>query len=197
VTGTTLLGRVDAVVIGTSAGGVEALGEILPALPAVCVPIVVVLHLPRDQRSLLPEIFQSRCAAAVCEAEDKQPLEAGKVYFAPPNYHLLIDDGPQLALSADDLVNFSRPSIDVLFESAIDVYGERLAAILLTGANQDGAAGLAAVAGAGGIAIVQDPAEAQVSTMVESALARTSDVLVLRLAAIAQVMQTLDAGGPS
>ena len=85
------------------------------------------------------------------EAQDKEPVEPGTVYFAPPDYHLLVDDGPQLALSADELVHFSRPSIDVLFESAADVYGERLLGIILTGANEDGAAGLAAVHRAGGI----------------------------------------------
>ena len=123
--------------IGTSAGGVEALSRILPVLPpALAVPILIVIHLPRERDSLLPQIFQPKCARPVREAEDKEPIAPGTVYFAPPDYHLLVDAGPQLALSSDPLVNFSRPSIDVLFESAADTFGERLAAVLLTGANQ-------------------------------------------------------------
>ncbi len=98
----------------------------------------------------------------VREAQDKEPWSPAPVYFAPPDYHLLIDRGPQLALSADDLVNFSRPSVDVLFESAADVYGDRLLGIILTGASEDGAAGLDAVRRAGGRTVVQQPDTAQV-----------------------------------
>jgi two-component system chemotaxis response regulator CheB len=196
MTATTLRGRVDAIVIGASAGGVEALSAILPALPAGSVPVFVVMHIPRDHRSLLPEIFQGRTAATVVEAQDKEPIRPGTVYVAPPNYHLLIDDGPHVALSTDDLVNFSRPSIDVLFESAADVYGARLAAIVLTGASSDGATGLGRIARAGGVAIVQDPREAQVATMVESALTQAPAALRLRLADIAQLLQTLNVDVP-
>ena len=193
MTAASLRGRVDAVVIGTSAGGVEALSRILPALPpALAVPILIVIHLPRDRDSLLPQIFQPKCARPVCEAEDKEPIAPGTVYFAPPDYHLLVDAGPQLALSSDPLVNFSRPSIDVLFESAADTFGERLAAVLLTGANHDGAAGLEAVHRAGGVTVVQDPADAQVPVMVESALRRTAADFVLTLTQIERLLETLD-----
>jgi two-component system chemotaxis response regulator CheB len=188
-----LAGRVGAVVIGASAGGVEALSVILPALPATFrPPVFVVLHLPRERPSLLTNIFQPRCAVPVREAEDKEPIEAGTVYFAPPDYHLLIERDGTLALSRDDLVNFSRPSIDVLFESAAEVYGARLLGVILTGANSDGAAGLAAVRSAGGIAVVQDPAEAQAAAMAEAALARTAVDYVLPLRDIAALLRTID-----
>jgi two-component system chemotaxis response regulator CheB len=174
-----LADRVDAVVIGTSAGGVEALSVLLPALPARSrAAVIVVIHLPRERPSLLVDIFRPMCRATVVEAEDKQPLEPGTIYFAPPDYHLLIDRGPSLvaqsfaphlALSADDPVNYSRPSIDVLFESAADVYGPRLAGIVLTGANQDGAAGLVAIKRAGGVALIQSEASAQATLMPLSA----------------------------
>jgi two-component system chemotaxis response regulator CheB len=173
MTAVDLANRVDAVVIGTSAGGVEALGQLLPALPATLrVPVFIVVHLPRERPSLLAEIFQPRCAASIREADDKDRVQPGVVYFAPPDYHMLVDVGPQVALSADEPVNFSRPSVDALFESAADVYGARLLAVLLTGASSDGAAGIEAVQRAGGLTMVQRPDETQVPTMVESALAR-------------------------
>jgi two-component system, chemotaxis family, protein-glutamate methylesterase/glutaminase len=180
------------VVIGTSAGGVDALSALLPALPADAQPAVfVVIHLPRERPSLLADLFGAKCAAPVREAQDKEPVEPGTVYFAPPDYHLLLDAGPQLALSADELVNFSRPSVDVLFESAADVYGPRLLGVVLTGASQDGAAGLAAVQRAGGRAVVQRPDTAQVPLMAEAALQRTPSAAVLSLAEIADLLAAL------
>lgn len=188
-----LSGRVDAIVIGASAGGIDALMTLLPALGAsVAIPIFIVLHLPRDRPSLLPEIFTPKCRLVVCEAQDKEPVRPGTVYFAPPDYHLLIDAGPTLALSSDELVNYSRPSIDVLFESAADVYGPRLLGIILTGANEDGAAGLAAVSDAGGITIVQQPHSAQVKPMVLSALKSNPTSHVLALEDISALLATLD-----
>jgi len=188
--------EVDAIVIGTSAGGVEALSVVLPALPAgVRAPVFVVLHLPRARPSLLVEIFSPRCALVVREAEDKQPVEPGTVYFAPPDYHLLIDEGPTVALSADEAVHFSRPSIDVLFESAADKYGERLLGIILTGASEDGASGLDAVRRAGGCTVVQQPQNAQASLMTEAALKRGPVDFVLPLERIADLLRTLD-GNP-
>jgi two-component system, chemotaxis family, protein-glutamate methylesterase/glutaminase len=118
-------------------------------------------------------------------------VQPGTVYFAPPDYHLLLDKGPQLALSVDELVNFSRPSIDVLFESAADVYAERLMGIILTGGNQDGSAGLAAIARSGGVTIVQEPSSAQEPLMVLSALKRSSPDFVLSLDDIAALLRTL------
>jgi two-component system, chemotaxis family, protein-glutamate methylesterase/glutaminase len=186
---------VDAIVIGTSAGGVDALSTVLPAIPAAFGGAVfVVLHLPPDRPSLLVDIFARKCALRVREAEDKEPVVPGTIYFAPPDYHLLVDRGPELALSADERVNYSRPSIDVLFESAADVYGSRLLGAILTGASEDGAAGLEAVQRAGGITIVQEPSTAQSPFMIESALRRAAGHRVLTLEAIAEWFRTATAG---
>jgi two-component system chemotaxis response regulator CheB len=188
-------GNVDGVVIGASAGGVEALSILLPALPAELRPAVfVVIHLPRERPSLLVDIFGPRCRVEVREAQDKEPVAAGTVYFAPPDYHMLVDEGPQLALSSDDLVNFSRPSIDVLFESAAEVYGDRLLGIILTGASEDGSAGLEAVYLAGGWTVVQQPSTAHAPFMVESAIRRSPVDFVLPIEDIARLLQTLDRG---
>jgi two-component system chemotaxis response regulator CheB len=188
----TLQGRIDAIVIGASAGGVEALSILLPALSAgLRAPLIIVLHLPRERPSLLAGIFAPKCALQVKEAEDKMRVEPGTVYFAPPDYHLLLDDGPQFALSIDELVHFSRPSIDVLFESAADIYAERLMGIILTGANDDGAAGLAAVHRAGGVTLVQEPGSAQAPLMALAALKRTAADFVLPLEEIASLLNVL------
>lgn len=187
--------RVDAVVIGGSAGAVEALCLLLPAVPATTrQPLFVVLHLPRDRPSLLAQVFSPRCARPVREAQDKEPIEPGTVYVAPPDYHLLVDAGPQICLSVDDVVHFSRPSIDVLFESAADYYGERLLGIILTGANEDGAEGLAAVQRCGGVAVVQHPQDAQASFMLTAAVNRSPTAFVLSLAEIASLLGTLQPG---
>src|SRR5262245_11044854 len=151
-----------AIVIGASAGAVEALSAILPELPEdFRLPIMVVVHVPPDRRNRMAELLDARCRVAVREAVDKEPIEAGTVYFAPPDYHLLVERERTLSLSIDEPVLFSRPAIDVLFESAADAYGAHLMAIILTGANHDGASGARAVAEAGGTVIVQDPHEAQ------------------------------------
>jgi two-component system chemotaxis response regulator CheB len=183
---------IHAVVIGASAGGVQALSMLLPALPAdTAASVFVVVHLPGDRDSLLTEVFTRKCALQVREAQDKEPVAPGTVYFAPANYHLLLDDGPQLALSVDDLVHHSRPSIDVLFESAADVYRDGLLGIILTGANEDGTDGLLAVHNAGGITAVQEPGTAQSPQMVVSALNRFPPDHVLPLERIALLLGTL------
>lgn len=188
--------RIGAIVIGASAGGVDALSTLLPALRAQSTaPVFIVLHLPREKPSLLADIFAVKCARPVREAQDKEPVAPGTIYFAPPDYHLLIDRSrrlaPSLALSIDGLVNFSRPAIDVLFESAADVYGECLLGIVLTGGNHDGAVGLAAVQQAGGQTIVQDPADAQLSFMPEAALERVTPTAVMPLAPLAALFASL------
>ncbi|MDR6395095.1 chemotaxis protein CheB [Herbaspirillum seropedicae] len=190
---------IEAIVIGASAGGVEALSEILPALRrGAAVATMVVLHLPRERPSLLAQIFADRCRQPVVEAQDKEPAQAGVIHFAPPDYHLLVDrseDGPILAMSNDELVNYSRPAIDVLFESAADVYGPRLLGILLTGGNHDGAAGMQAIARAGGVTVVQSPQQAQVPYMPAQALAMGNIDYVLTLQQIADLLRTLGASG--
>jgi two-component system chemotaxis response regulator CheB len=190
--GATAFDRIEALVIGASAGGVDALLTLLPALPARCkVPVMIVLHLPRHQPSALIEIFAPRCALPVREADDKEPIVPGTVYFAPPDYHLLVDQGPALALSTDEPVNYSRPAIDVLFESAADFYGPTLGGIVLTGANADGAAGLAAVRRAGGVTIVQQPDTAATSMMPQAALEAGPVDFVLPLDGIARLLRSL------
>jgi two-component system chemotaxis response regulator CheB len=187
-----LRGDIEAVVIGASAGGVQALSVLLPALPAhALVAILIVLHLPRDRPSLLADVFAQKCSLDVLEAQDKEPIVPGTVYFAPANYHLLVDQGPQLALSVDDLVHHSRPSIDVLFESAAEVYGNRLLGIILTGANEDGAQGLASVHDSGGVTVVQEPATAHAPQMILSALKLRPPDHVLSLDGIAAMLSTL------
>ena len=194
--------HVDAVVIGASMGGVEALGRVLPALPGDAkVAVFVVLHLPRDRTSLLADIFAPLCALSVQEAEDKAPALPGNIYFAPPDYHLLINDerlpgehGPSLLLSVDDPVHFARPSIDVLFESAADVYGARLLGIILTGANADGADGLKTVHDAGGFTVVQDPDAAMAALMPEAARQRHAVDAVLSLDEISGLLRQLGGG---
>ncbi len=122
-----LAGRVDAVVIGASAGGIEALAVLLPALPAgLRPPVIIVLHLPRDRPACWRKYLRASARCRFAKRKTRNRLAPGTVYFAPTNYHLLVDSGPQLALSADDPVHHSRPSIDVLFESAAEIYGGRL-----------------------------------------------------------------------
>lgn len=174
---------VRAIAIGASAGGVEALLTILSGLPtSFKVPIVVVLHQSEDRDSVLAEVFAGRTRLRTLQASDKQALEPGCLYFAPPGYHLLLEADRSFSLSCDAPVHFSRPSIDVFFESAADALRARLAAVLLTGANEDGAAGTARVARLGGLTVVQDPAEASSPEMPQAALdAHTPDfVLPLR-----------------
>lgn len=162
---------IQAVAIGASAGAVQALLAILPALPAsFSLPVLVVVHVPPDRTNVLAPLFQSKCRIRVKEAEDKEPIEGGVIYFAPSDYHLLVETDRTLALSSDEAVNYSRPSIDVLFESAADAYGEGLLGVILTGANNDGAAGLRALVAVGGVAIVEDPHEAYASAMPSAAL---------------------------
>jgi two-component system chemotaxis response regulator CheB len=185
---------VDAVVVGGSAGAIDALAALLPALPRdFALPVVVVVHLPRQRPSSLAEALAYRCALPVVEAEDKEPLRAGVVHVAPPDYHLLVD-GASLALSVDAAVNHSIPAIDVLFESAVAAYGARVAGVVLSGANDDGAGGLAAIAAAGGPTFVQDPAEASVAYMPAAAIAACPTARVAPAGVIAAALAALATG---
>jgi two-component system chemotaxis response regulator CheB len=186
------MSHIEGIVIGGSAGAVEALDWLLPALPrGFPAAVFVVLHLPRERPSVLAEIFAAKCAVPIEEAEDKEPVRPGTVYFAPPDYHLLIEQGPSLALSVDDPVNYSRPSVDVLFESAADIYGRSLMGIVLSGGSADGAAGLAAVRSAGGLTVVQEPRSAAVPLMTMSAIERCSVDYVLPLAEMAALLRRI------
>lgn len=185
--------RIAAIAIGASAGGIEALGQLLPSLPSTLpVPVFIVQHLPRERPSLLVEIYAPRCQLAVREALDKERPEPGTIYFAPPDYHLLVDHGPQLSLSIDEPVHYSRPSIDVLFESVAEVYRGTALGLVLTGGNGDGAAGLAAIQRAGGLTVVEHPDTAQVSMMPAAALRRVIPDFILPLDEVCSLMQSLD-----
>jgi two-component system chemotaxis response regulator CheB len=174
------LPAVDAIVVGASAGGVEALLKIFRLLPkGYRLPIITVLHLPDERRSLLADVFSAHVPIPVKEAADKEPIAPGTLYFAGPGYHLSVEADLSLSLSQEERVFFSRPSIDILFESAADAYDSRLAGVLLTGANNDGAQGMARIKEYGGLTVVQDPAGALVRTMPDAALAlRTPDFLL-------------------
>lgn len=178
--------RVDIVVVGGSTGALQALESFLRSLPLTWrLPIAVVVHLPRQVPSGLPAVLSTFSPIPVIQAEDKQPIAPGTIYVGPPDYHLLVDDGARLALSVDEPVKFSIPSIDVLFESAAASCGPHVGAIMLSGASDDGAAGLAAICAAGGVAIVQRPAEAAVATMPLAALDRCPTAAVLNASEMA------------
>lgn len=183
----------EAVVVGASAGGVQALLQIFSGLGAdYRLPIVAVLHLPDDRRSQLAEVFQQRLGIRVKEADDKETLQGGTLYFATAGYHLLIENDRSFSLSREEPQHFSRPSIDVLFETAADVFGPALVGVLLTGANEDGAQGMATIKHCGGLTVVQDPADAQVPTMPEAALALAPADFVLPLPGIQALLAELN-----
>ncbi|SFA93065.1 CheB methylesterase [Pseudomonas sp. NFIX10] len=184
---------IEAIVVGASAGGVEALLRVFGHLrKGFGLPILAVLHLPDERNSQLASVLGHRLAVPVEEARDKQDIAPGTLYVATPGYHLSVEADRCLSLSLEDPVHHSRPSIDVLFESAADVYGEKLLAVVLTGANGDGARGLAKVRALGGITVVQDPAEAQVATMPEAALALHEPDHILTLQGIGQLLAGLE-----
>ncbi len=181
-----------ALAIGGSAGGLDALTQILPGLPADApLAVFIVLHVRRQRPSILADIVASHCGMEVHEAEDKEPVRPGVVYVAPPDYHLMIAEGPSIALSVDEAIHYSRPSIDALFETAAEHYGPALAGIVLSGANADGAAGLAAIERNGGHVFVQSPATAQAREMVEAAVAATRAPAVMPPDALAPAIMAL------
>jgi two-component system, chemotaxis family, protein-glutamate methylesterase/glutaminase len=166
---------IDAVVIGASAGGVEALNYLLPALPrGFAATVLVVVHVRQGKPSLLPDLFAQRCELNVVEPFDKDVIAPGTIYFAPPGYHMMVEAeggaAPSIALSVDPPVRFSRPSVDVLFETAAHAYGERVLGIVLSGANDDGARGARAILDAGGECWAQDPNTAFAQAMPQAAL---------------------------
>jgi two-component system chemotaxis response regulator CheB len=184
---------IAAVVIGASAGGVGALLKLLPGLPKRFGPAVVaVLHVPEKRQSQLADVFAQRMALPVREAADKEPLTSGTLYFAGSGYHLSVESDHCFSLSCEAPHNFARPSIDVLMESAADAYGPALLGILLTGANHDGAAGMAAIGRAGGLTVVQDPDDAEVDTMPKEAIRLRRPDLVLPLEAIHTLLLKLE-----
>ena len=187
---------IEAIAIGASAGAVQALSRILPELPTdYPLPVLVVVHVPPDRTNMLVPLFQSKCQISVREAEDKEPILPGVVYFAPADYHLLVEADRTISLSADAPALYSRPSINFLFESAADAYGPALLGVILTGANEDGAAGLAAVGEAGGSALVEDPAGAYASAMPTAALKACPMANTMSLGNIASYLAGLGKSG--
>lgn len=184
--------KIEMVVIGASAGGVHALREFFRILPAQFqMPILVVQHLPRGPRLDLEMIYGTRRGSRYLEAEDKLRPRVGDVVMAVPDYHVAMEKTGALALSQDAPVHFSRPSIDVLFESVARAKGPRVAGILMSGANQDGALGLKRIHEAGGVTYVQDPNEAQNPVMPKAALSLFTPDLV---AGVAEIATTLARG---
>lgn len=178
-----------ALAIGASVGAIDALFQILTVLPAdFGKPVLIVVHLPPDRASGLPRLFSDRCRLPAKEAEDKERIEAGKIYFAPPDYHLLVEPDFHFALSSEEPVNYSRPAIDPLFESAADAWGGTLTGVILTGASSDGAAGLAAVCREGGRALVQHPEFAECGVMPEAALIACPGAIPMSLEEIARAL---------
>jgi two-component system chemotaxis response regulator CheB len=188
----------ELIVIGASWGGLHAVGRLLDTLPdELGVPLAIAQHRRAEStRSGLAELLQSHVARPVREVEDKDPIRPRHVYLAPPDYHLLVEPG-RFALSTDPRVNFARPSVDVLFESAADSYGRAVIGVVLTGANEDGAAGLARIKEAGGVAIVQDPRTAERRAMPDAAIAATTADVILPLDEIAPLLSGLCLGAPT
>jgi len=182
----------DAIVIGTSAGGLDALGIILPILdPGLPVPIIIVQHISASSDSFIITYFDRICTLTVKEAEEKELLKPGFVYFAPPDYHVLIENDQTISLSNEEKVNYSRPSIDVLFETASWVFKDRLIGIILTGANWDGAVGSELIKKNGGLTIVQDPKTAAVARMPESVIERIKPDYILPLDEIGHLINRI------
>ncbi len=182
----------ELMVVGASWGGLRAVSTLLDHLPAELeLAVAVAQHRSADSHpGMLEGLLQHHSPWPVEEAGDKQPIERRRVYVAPPDYHLLVEPGT-FALSLDARVQYARPAIDVLFESAADAYGDRLVGVILTGANEDGAAGLAYVKRRGGVAIVQDPAEAERAAMPNAALAATPVDAVLGVREIGRYVAAL------
>ena len=163
--------KIEAIVIGVSAGGLEALSMILSALPMhFPLPIAIVQHRAKDDNSLLEDVLETKCRIKIKQADEKETIRGGIVYFAPANYHLLVEKDHSFSLSGGIFENYSRPSIDVLFETAADTYKDKLLGIILTGASNDGAKGILTIQKQGGLTIAQDPNEAKYPFMPKAAI---------------------------
>lgn len=186
--------RYEAVVVGASAGGMQALKVLLCGLPAdFPMAVAVVQHLEASSGGYLSEFLNETCAIPVREADEKEPFRKGTAYIAPANYHLLIEPDRSLSLSADDKVNYSRPAIDPLFESAADVFGPALIGVVMTGASSDGAMGLKRIKAGGGRAVVQNPASAESPFMPQSAVRAAEPDHIVELEEIAPLLIRLAA----
>jgi len=182
-----------AIVVGSSAGGLQALKTIFSCLGSdFSIPIIVVQHISPHSDNYITTYLNRICQVKVKEANEKETIEGGTIYFSPPNFHLLIEENYTFSLSTEDRVNFARPSIDILFETAALAYGKNLVGIVLTGANNDGATGLRIIKKYGGTTIVQDPKTAEVDTMPSSAIKESKVDYILTLEDIAKLLIKMD-----
>jgi len=181
--------KYGAIVIGVSSGGMNALKFIFSALPAgFSIPIIIVQHISAHSDNEWIKLLNNKSNVNVKEADEKEKIVSGTTYIAPANYHLLIENDKTFSLTIDEYVNFARPSIDVLFESAAEAYKDKLIGIVLTGSNIDGAQGIKRIKELGGMAIIQDPETAESSTMPASAIAAVEPDYILTLEKIVQLL---------
>lgn len=184
--------KYEAIVIGTSAGGLDALAKVLPDLRKdLSVPILIVQHISASSDSYLIDYLNNMAKIRVKEAEDKETIEPSTVYFAPPDYHLMVEEDFTLSLTNSEKINYSRPSIDVLFETASWAYKSGLIGLIMTGANVDGAFGLKTIKDAGGYTIVENPKTAAVPRMPESAIEKKQPDLILNLSEIGRILNSM------
>ena len=172
----------SAVVMGVSMGGLKALETVLPVLPTnYAMPVIVVQHRGPERDEFLCRHLEALCPLSVIEVEEKMPIQEGYIYIAPPNYHTQVEMDHTFSLSVDPLVHFSRPSVDVLFETAAEAYRDRLVGVVMTGANSDGATGLARIKELGGLTVIQNPETATAPEMPRAAMMAVQDAHVLHL----------------
>lgn len=183
----------EAIVIGVSSGGMKAMKIMFPLLPkSFNTPIIIVQHISPHSDNQWIQLLNDTSNLEIKEADEKEKIEIGNVYIAPPNYHLLIEKDKTFSLSIDERVNFARPSIDVLFESAAEAYKNKLIGIILTGSNHDGTKGIKRIQECGGLAIVQDPETAESAYMPKSAIAAIQPDYILSLEEIIKLLIKLD-----
>ena len=186
--------KYEAIVIGVSSGGMNAMKVMFSLLPKEFnTPIIIVQHISSQSENLWIRLLNEKSNLFIKEADEKESIEHGKVYIAPPNYHLLIERDKTFSLTIDERVNYARPSIDVLFESAAEAYKNKLIGVILTGSNNDGTNGLKRIKEYGGLTIVQDPATAESSYMPASAIAVVQMDYILTLENIIKLLIKIDA----
>ncbi len=184
------------IIIGVSTGGLKALKAILSILPSeFALTVIIVMHRHKDTGGYLERSLDNECKMHVKQADEKEEIKAGVVYVAPPNYHLLIEDDGTFSMSLEDAVNYARPSVDVVFESALEVYGKGLIGVILTGANKDGSMGLKKIKQAGGLAIVQTPETSEAADMPSAAIAAANPDYVLPIEKIGPLLRKLEREG--
>ncbi len=185
--------RYEAIVIGVSSGGMNALSSLFSALPGnFSIPIIILQHIGARSNNQWIKLLNKKTAVIIKEAEEKEKIENGNAYVSPPNYHLLIERDKTFSFTIDERVNYARPSIDVLFESAAEAYKTKLIGIILTGSNNDGARGMKRIKECGGLIIAQDPETAESSYMPASGIAAVKMDYILPLQGISELLIKID-----